>query len=356
MTVARQKLGHWIRLVGAETPLATLTPAAFDTYVAQRREEGVSDHTISKEVTHLLSVLRLAKRGGCYPIDIETLRPPDLHAGYVPRKRALTRPELVALLTELPPHRSALVAICVALGCRLGEARRLLPTDIEKERVLIRGTKTKSSQRWVPILSFYRPLLEQARPWLPVEPWGKVWRDMAAACRRAGIDKVTSNDLRRTHSTLLIEAGVDRDVVRRLLGHTTTTMVDRVYGQPTTEALAQLAERKLELALPLLPEYKDVTQSGGGTDTEDSEQPENPISPRSSEDKSSGFLSLTGDIDKPLENAGFSGKQALSDSLSFGETPCEYPALGTRESQFIWALSIAGWELFRAAESLGVVS
>jgi hypothetical protein len=322
--------------------------------VAQRREEGVSDHTTSKEVTHLLSVLRLAKRGGCYPIDIETLRPPDLHAGYVPRKRALTRPELAALLSELPPHRGALVAVCVALGCRLGEARRLLPTDIEAERVLIRGTKTKSSQRWVPILSFYRPLLEQALPWLPVEPWGKVWRDMAAACRRAGIDKVTSNDLRRTHSTLLIEAGVDRDVVRRLLGHTTTTMVDRVYGQPTTEALAQLAERKLELALPLLGEYKDDTQSGGGTGTVDTEQQENPTSPRSSEDKSSGFLSPSQDSDKPLENAGLGGKQALSDSLGLCEVPCEHLSLGTWESQSIWALSLAGWELFGVAESMGV--
>jgi integrase len=340
MTVARQKLGHWIRLVGAETPLATLTPAAFDAYVAQRRDEGVSDHTVSKEVTHLLSVLRLAKRGGCYPVDIETLRPPDLHAGYVPRKRALTRPELAALLTELPPHRGALVAVCVALGCRLGEARRLLPTDIEAERVLIRGTKTKSSQRWVPILSFYRPLLEQAQPWLPVEPWGKVWRDMAAACRRAGIDKVTSNDLRRTHSTLLIEAGVDRDVVRRLLGHTTTTMVDRVYGQPTTEALAQLAERKLELALPLLGEYKDDTQ-----------QEENPIGPRSSEDKSSGFLSPSGDSDKPLGYAGDGGKDAGSTSVGAGEDQWNHLDASTFTSQ---SLSLAGWEFFRAAERMEV--
>ncbi len=50
---------------------------------------------------------------------------------------------------------------------------------------------------------------------------------------------------RRSHATLLVERGVDRDVVRRLLGHTTTAMVDRVYGQPRVEALAALAEHSL---------------------------------------------------------------------------------------------------------------
>lgn len=253
--VARQKLGHWIRLFGSDAPIARLSePSVFDRYVETRRGEGASDHTISKEVAHMLAVLKLAKRAKCFSGDLSTLRPPDLHAGYKPRKRALNRQELARLLAALEPRRGALVAVCVALGCRLGEAFRLLPTDIEADRVFIRGTKTDEAERWVPILSVFRPLLQEASGYLPLQKWEKVWRDLRAACARAGIEPCSTNDLRRTHATILAEAGVDRDVTRRLLGHTTPTLVDRVYGQPTTEALAGLAEARLLTAAPILGE------------------------------------------------------------------------------------------------------
>jgi hypothetical protein len=191
--------------------------------------------------------------GDAYTGDPESVRPETLRATYRPRKRALTRPELGGLLSELTPARGAVPAMIVGLGCRWAEAMRLLPSDFEADRVLIRGTKTEGSYRWVPILSLYRPLLEAALPHLPLEPWENVRRDLGRACRRAGIEPCTPNDLRRTHATLLVEAGVDRDVIRRLLGHTTAAMVDRVYGQPTTEALGALAERKLLEAAPLEP-------------------------------------------------------------------------------------------------------
>jgi integrase len=249
--VYRTKLGHWLRLAPGAM-LADITPDFVDAFVAQRRTEEVTDHTISKEVTHLCTVLKAAKRAGCYPLAIETLRPPGLHAGYKPRKRALTREEVVALMAELKPELAALVAICVSLGCRLSEAYRLQPTDVGAASVHIRGTKTDEADRRVPILSVFRSLLSAGAAQLPLgrEP-NNLRRDLARACQRAEIAVCTPNDLRRTHATLLAEAGVDRDVTRRLLGHTTTRLVDTVYGQPTTEALGALAEAKLLTAAPL---------------------------------------------------------------------------------------------------------
>ena len=251
--VYRTKLGHFLRLF-PDALLAEIDPSFVDKFVAVRRTESVTDHTISKEVTHLCTVLKAAKRAGCYPGDVATLRPPGLHAGYKPRKRALSREEVVALMAELKPELAALVAICVALGCRLSEAYRLLPSDIdwERKRVHIRGTKTDEADRYVPILSIFSPLLAAGARWSPLgrEP-NNLRRDIAAACVRAGIAPCTPNDLRRTHATFLAEAGVDRDVTRRLLGHTTTRLVDTVYGQPTTEALGALAEAKLLTAAPL---------------------------------------------------------------------------------------------------------
>jgi hypothetical protein len=88
-------------------------------------------------------------------------------------------------------------------------------------------------------------------------------RDILAACKRSGVAPCTTNDFRRTHATMLSEAGVDRDVTRRLLGHTTTKLVDLVYGQPSTAALGALAEEKLLTAAPVQGRYIDP---GTGTD------------------------------------------------------------------------------------------
>lgn len=254
--IIEQKLKQVLRVFGRACKLSTIDTAKCDAYVMTRRGEGISDMSISKEWQCLAASLKLAKRAGCFARDLETLRPVDLHATYVPRKRALSRPEVVALLSELKPTHAALVAVCVALGCRLSEALRLLPSDVDMERgrVFIRGRKTKGSERWVPVLSVYRSLLEQALPYLPLTvPLGTVHTTILDACRRAKIDRCSPNDFRRTHVTLLAEAGVDRDVTRRLLGHTTTKLVDTVYSQPRTEALSELAERHLLGAAPALP-------------------------------------------------------------------------------------------------------
>jgi hypothetical protein len=50
---------------------------------------------------------------------------------------------------------------------------------------------------------------------------------------------VTPNDLRRTFASWLIQAGVSNRIVAALLGHTTTRMVDLIYGQLSDAALAQ---------------------------------------------------------------------------------------------------------------------
>jgi integrase len=328
LEVANQKLGHVIRIFGAEAPLSVITPGTGDAYMLQRRAEGVVDLTIGKEFTHLIAVLRHAKRGDAYTGDPESVRPETLRATYRPRKRALTRPELGGLLSELTPARGAVPAMIVGLGCRWAEAMRLLPSDFEAYRVLIRGTKTEGSYRWVPILSLYRPLLEAALPHLPLEPWENVRRDLGRACRRAGIEPCTPNDLRRTHATLLVEAGVDRDVIRRLLGHTTAAMVDRVYGQPTTEALGALAERKLLEAAPLEP-----------VQFRHSEAPADENSGASSGFRTPDlrFTKPAAEIHETTGEAGNTPDHAGRGPASTGETDCVPLAAGTRTSQPISA-------------------
>lgn len=254
------KLGHWCRLLGDKLPIGQVGPEAFDMFVSQRRGEGASDHTISKEVGCMLRVLRVSKRSGVYAGELGVLRPMGLSPRYVPRTRALDVRELAALLRALPPKRSAFVALCVALGLRKSEAFALRSEHIDLLAgvVHVPGTKTAGARRVVPILEPFRQLVEQGAASLPLEPWprGTITRDLAVACERAGIERVTPNDLRRTFATLLGNAGMDRDALRRLMGHTKgSTMLETVYDQPKPHELAARAGNlsSIVLALPGAP-------------------------------------------------------------------------------------------------------
>lgn len=240
-----QKLGHWVRVLGEGATMNDVTKASVDRFVSSRRADGISAHTLHKECSVLVRMLKVAKRGGVWFGDLDTLVPEDITPQYVPRDRALPLAEVAALVAACPPVLAALVRVCVALGVRLSEALKLSPEDIDLEAktVRIRGTKTAGSAREVPVLSLFLPLLEAALPMLPIaEKPNNLYRSFDVACRRAGVVYCTPNDLRRSHASILLESGTSPDVVRRLLGHTSDAMVRTVYGRTRPEALRELAE------------------------------------------------------------------------------------------------------------------
>ena len=81
------------------------------------------------------------------------------------------------------------------------------------------GTKTVKSRRVVPIVGAGVQLLEYALRFAEGEhgvlfrDWGNVRRDLEAACKRAGIAKVSPNDLRRTYATWLRQASVELHLI-----------------------------------------------------------------------------------------------------------------------------------------------
>lgn len=245
-----EKLGPAVRIFGNGAPLASLGPQALDDYTQQRRDEGVTDHTICKEVRHIIAVLRSAKRVAAYAGNLDALWPEGLTPKYKPRERAMPMAEVRLLASALRPKFRALLNVSVALGIRLGEACRVKPGDIDLQSglVLIRGTKTEAARRTIPILSPFRDMLEEALTSCQL-PIGKrpnnIHRDIGAACRRVGISHVSPNDFRRSHTTILAELGAEAEQLRKLLGHTSTAMVDRVYAKPRALELGVLVERSI---------------------------------------------------------------------------------------------------------------
>ena len=249
----RTKFGTLVRLL---PPAAKdITHAVLEAYLAARVEEGVAQTTVKKEFRALKAALVLARKNGRFSRDPDAIVP-ELADTYQPRKRALTRWELVALASELPPDRAAHVVWIVATGARWGESVRARRSDCTDAAVYLRGTKTDLAARQVPVLEHTRPLLDWAIPrgagkGTLFRPWTNVRRDLAEACAELGMPPVTPNDLRRTFAAWLRQGGAEPALIGQAMGHADSRMVERVYGRLEPAELGTiLTSRLLGSAVP----------------------------------------------------------------------------------------------------------
>jgi integrase len=234
-------LAHLGRVLGAAAPLASLNAARLDGYVNTRHREGAQSPTIHKELTTLRGMLKLARRHGKYQFALDEVMP-LVQGASKPGKRHLTEAQVPKLLAALAPKRAAFVAFIVATGADLSSAETAETGDIDLQAgtILVRGTKTNHRHREIPILKPFAKYAERAAKGLPFERWGNVRRDLEVACRHAKVPRVTPRDLRRTHGSILRQAGVEPHLIGKMLGHADSRMVEKVYGQLPADALGKL--------------------------------------------------------------------------------------------------------------------
>jgi integrase len=236
-----QKAGHLVRLLGRECDINTLTRDDLQDYINARYAEGAALSTVAKEVITFRRALREAGdkfRGSASMF-------PKVKVKYEPRTRYLTPAELGKLLEHLSPPRQLWVLVAVYTGACYSEVAKLDWSDIKwtmsPAMIHIRGTKRAKRNRVVPLNPtlgrWLWPLRRASGP--VVGHWGNVRRSLHEACARAKIQHVSPNDLRRTHASWLKQSGVDSAVVAALLGHSSTKMVDLVYGKLDTATLAR---------------------------------------------------------------------------------------------------------------------
>lgn len=254
LNMYQTKAKQLVRVMGAETPVADVTAKVVDEFIEQRLDEGASRNTVHKELTTLRLALKIAKRRHQLRIDIDAIMPTSWSTGYKPRETYVRSvADLQALIAELLPDRGAHVCFIVATGCRRSESFRARRADVDLNggSVRVRGTKTEGADKTIPIVGFMRPLLEHV---LAVRgdvkgplfrPWGNIVPDLADACRRAGIDRVTPNDLRRTTATWLRQGNVSPHLIAGVLRHKDSRMVERVYGRMPAESLGPAIKAEL---------------------------------------------------------------------------------------------------------------
>lgn len=230
------KTGHVVRLLG-EVRLSELSHAKVLEYTERREAETASPHTVHRELTALRLLLKSAARAGEFGKDIKSILP-SYSARYEPRTRWLTEDEMLAVCEHLEPSRAAVIAFMLATSARFSEAFRARRGDIQATGIVIRGTKTARAKRVVPAMSMFWPYLAFAMQHadgpgeLMFSPWTNLRRDVARASHRAGLASTfTPNDLRRSTATWLVKRGVPLNLIAKVMGHASTAMLERVYGQ-----------------------------------------------------------------------------------------------------------------------------
>ncbi len=244
------KCGHWNRVLGAEFKLAKLSAAEVDRFISTRRTETAAENTIAKELVALRKTLKLAKRRGLWRGDIGAVLPIAFAPEYKPRTRWLPADELQKLLAQLTPDHAARVAFAVATSANWRETELAKREDIDTDMVLLRGTKTATRFRRVPIQSDWgKRLIAYVRAHAQGEggslfrKWTSVRMGLIAACERAGIAPCTPNDLRRTFAKWMRAEGMPIELIAPAMGHVDTTMVQKVYGKLTPDELgARMAQ------------------------------------------------------------------------------------------------------------------
>ena len=242
------KLGHVVRIFGADSPMAVITPAAVEDYVTQRKSEGVKNNTIARELTCLRQMLKLARHQGEFALVPEEVMPVGFSAEYKPVKRTLPWEQLPRLLAALPEHRRAWVAYAVATAGDVSDVERARPEDFDPvtRTIQMRGTKNEARTAPIPLLPWFESMFLWAHSRMPLDPWPRVSKDLPELTRRLGLGHITPKDLRRSVSTWLSEEGVAESLISRFMRHRSNTMVRTVYGQVKPVALGKLIDEHLQ--------------------------------------------------------------------------------------------------------------
>ena len=259
------KAGHLIRLLGKNTDINLLNLEDTETYVDARQTEGAGQGTIHKELVTYYGTIRLAIKKGLCHLRLEDVKLDGFSAKYKPRDRRLTVKELQALEAQFAtqPERARHVRFLVLTGASWGESVRCERRDVDLDNgyLYLPGTKRETRKRRLPIslLPGLAELLSVIVDELPSDQqrlfsaWDNVRRALRSACKRAKIDAVSPNDLRRTFGSWLKNRGLDSAVIARLMGHSSTRMVDLVYGKLDDDTLADAMGRLGDIPLGAVP-------------------------------------------------------------------------------------------------------
>jgi integrase/recombinase XerD len=167
----------------------------------------------------------------------------------------LSKDEIKKMLGCLPneKHR-VMLSLIYACGLRRSELINLIPSDLERNRNLLRIVQAKGfKDRVVPVsdrtiemidkyISHYQPVRYLFEGQWAGEPYSasSLEKVLKNACHKAGINKpVTLHWLRHSYATHLLELGTDLRYIQELLGHKSSKTTE-IYTHVTTQSIQKI--------------------------------------------------------------------------------------------------------------------
>ncbi len=234
------------RLLAQDRYLDEIDRRVLGDFISRRKQAGITDATIRRDLAFLSSLCTMAVRWGWLGTNPVTALNKRALKPSRPRSRFLTPAELDQLLTTTAGHIRPAIILAVETGLRKEELFSLTLSAIDLARREIRLDYTKSGiPRHVPlsdkaVTTIKGLLCQPQRPttsYLFAKANGRRFVDMkngfVAACKRAGVTDFRWHDLRHTFASWFVQDGGDLYHLSRILGHATVQMTAR-YGHLRT--------------------------------------------------------------------------------------------------------------------------
>jgi integrase len=215
------------------------------TYRSKRLSDGLSSKTCNNELTYLSAVFNEMRRGQVisYSNPLEEIRPIKIEETEL---SYLSSEQITELLEEIDHHDAKLITkICLATGCRWGEAQSLKRRQVRDKHIHFTNTKS-SKNRNIPISEE----LEQEIHNIKKE---QLFDWSLSAFRRALVRTSielpkgqSSHVLRHTFASHFMMNGGNILTLQRILGHSSLTMTMRY---------SHFAPEHLQDAVRLGPKY-----------------------------------------------------------------------------------------------------
>jgi integrase len=222
----------------ADIPLLRLNKGmAADYRIKRHQEKTVSDATINRDLSVLRHILYWA-------VDQSILPSNPLTRLRLARERRVRRPVMsvedeIKLLSVAPIHLRRIIIAALDTGMRRGEILNQLWEHLDMRRRVLSVSRSKTPEgeaREIPLTGRLYGLLSEnhCNAGLIFTYKGQpisytIKTSWAGALKNAGLRHYRFHDLRHTHNTRLMEAGVMQEVRMALMGHQNRDKVHATY-------------------------------------------------------------------------------------------------------------------------------
>jgi len=250
----RISLDHMKQHLG-NTPLADIGPPHLLSFIQRRKEAGISNATINRDLTNLKHLM-------VYAVEVGAVEQNRISGVKKLKELREERPrptdeQIDHLLACTDPRIRPLIGFIRETGCRLEEGLSLKHTQVrKKDRIVVFSGNTKNGKpRFVPLIDEAIQWIEEM-PELPGCPyvfwhpkshtrWHTIRKVFNKARAKAGLD-ILIKDLRRHYGITLSENGAEMHVIQAMLGHSSVTVTQEHYAHFSPHYAARRAFQVLQ--------------------------------------------------------------------------------------------------------------